>query len=647
MSDRRQLKRRGLRIETLESRYVFDASASAAAGLPWFDLNELTFSFAPDGTEMGQHASSLFAELAPTGTTEQWQGEFQRALDDWISALGATAHLVADSGDPFGTFGKTQGDIRFGDIRIGAVPLSNNVMAEAIPHAVITQGSWAGDILLNTNADWSNLQQVYSVALHEIGHVLGLDHSDDPASPMYFHGVYATDGPTAGDLAALKKLYAGVNVEADDIESFDPADYEWNDEGEFPFDANAAIPLQASVSSSARYSANGQLNAANPYLLYRLDPLGEIDHAKYLNIVVSADQFGGLFPVVKIYDASGDPLPFKTLHYTSGVLVIQASKVEPSETYFVAVSPAATAVIHQSGGFEMLAEYSLTELLPAEVARFELTEALPILEQPFSVNTSRLVHVLLESDGGRHPSAVAAIWATLVDSEDRVIAQLGMNEGDVRSLPLVFLEPGDYRVIVQAGTSDGSQMKTQKLLMYIDEISIDVGPGVINPALQPVLTCGSLGADPNNCTNTPPVVVDAPVTPDPTTLPPSPFYPSIPPFSVPSWHFWPLASYRQNPLNPLDVSGNSIVSPTDALLVINLLNSRIVKWDHAYDTNGDGRASPSDALLVINYLNSRAQGEGEGERQASQSFSMSQSPHSPLSADFYFDVEYRKQNRLF
>ena len=191
-------------------------------------------------------------------------------------------------------------------------------------------------------------------------------------------------------------------------------------------------------------------------------------------------------------------------------------------------------------------------------------------------------------------------------------------------------------------------MKTQKLLMYIDEISIDVGPGVINPALDPVLKCGTLGANPNNCTNTPPVVVDAPVTPDPTTLPPSPIYPSIPPFSVPSWHFWPLASYRQNPLNPLDVSGNSIVTPTDALLVINLLNARIVKWDHAYDTNGDGRASPSDALLVINFLNSRAQGEGEGEGEASQTMSMSQSPQSPLSAvDLYFDLEYRKQNRLF
>ena len=80
----------------------------------------------------------------------------------------------------------TQGDTRFGDVRIGAVPLTDNVMAESIPNNLLTQGSWAGDIVLNANAPWSDLHQVFSVALHEFGHVLGMEHSSDPASPMSF-----------------------------------------------------------------------------------------------------------------------------------------------------------------------------------------------------------------------------------------------------------------------------------------------------------------------------------------------------------------------------------------------------------------------------------------------------------------------------
>lgn len=61
-----------------------------------------------------------------------------------------------------------------------------------------------------------------------------------------------------------------------------------------------------------------------------------------------------------------------------------------------------------------------------------------------------------------------------------------------------------------------------------------------------------------------------------------------------------------NPLNPLDVNGDTFVSPLDALLVINQLGANPVSPHSAlqmfYDTNADGAISPIDALLVINAL---------------------------------------------
>jgi hypothetical protein len=72
-----------------------------------------------------------------------------------------------------------------------------------------------------------------------------------------------------------------------------------------------------------------------------------------------------------------------------------------------------------------------------------------------------------------------------------------------------------------------------------------------------------------------------------------------------------------NPVDPLDVSDNQVVTVFDALLIINQLNlSRGAsdlpsppKTSPPYlDVNGNGRITPFDALLVINELNARASG---------------------------------------
>jgi len=77
----------------------------------------------------------------------------------------------------------------------------------------------------------------------------------------------------------------------------------------------------------------------------------------------------------------------------------------------------------------------------------------------------------------------------------------------------------------------------------------------------------------------------------------------------------------RNPTRRLDVNQDSVVSPLDALLIINFLNSgkggvlRLVPAGTVAspplrDVNGDHHASPIDALQVINYLNG---GSGAGE----------------------------------
>jgi hypothetical protein len=75
-------------------------------------------------------------------------------------------------------------------------------------------------------------------------------------------------------------------------------------------------------------------------------------------------------------------------------------------------------------------------------------------------------------------------------------------------------------------------------------------------------------------------------------------------FSVTPW---------QNTTNPLDVNNDGIVSPLDALAVINDINLNgggflpaTFSGDLYLDVNGDQSVTPLDALAVINYLNAQA-----------------------------------------
>ena len=56
-------------------------------------------------------------------------------------------------------------------------------------------------------------------------------------------------------------------------------------------------------------------------------------------------------------------------------------------------------------------------------------------------------------------------------------------------------------------------------------------------------------------------------------------------------------------VNPLDVNRDGIVSPLDALIIVNHLNSKVRTYKAELDVNTDKVISPLDILLVINCLN--------------------------------------------
>lgn len=202
LARRRRLVERLRRFEPLEPRWAMSSDLDEMAGAA-----ALTLSFAPDGASVAGDPNALYSTFQNLGEPAVWQAQILRAFQTWARHADLNIGVVADEGDAFGVRGLAHGDSRFGDIRIGAAPLSDETWAEAIDERRAFVGSWTGDVLFNSNRAWNSLDDLFAVALHEAGHVLGLPHSADPNSPMFVHGVTPRLEPTADDIELLQTLY--------------------------------------------------------------------------------------------------------------------------------------------------------------------------------------------------------------------------------------------------------------------------------------------------------------------------------------------------------------------------------------------------------------------------------------------------------
>ena len=338
---------RKLQIENLEPRTLL-----AGNGLLLSNDAYLTLSFAADGVQVAGQSNALEAKFDAVAPISVWKEAILRAFQTWAIRTNADVGVVSDGGQPFGTAAPTRGDARFGDIRVGAIAMDPSIGAMAVPVNQVVGGSWHADVLFNTNFAFNSANDIFEIALHEAGHVFGLDDNNDPNSPLHSGTIPTATVPTAGDTANLQALFG---TRLPDVNEASANGSPTTDNNSFSKATQLTVnQVNGGVAGSAPSLSYGDITSANDTDFFRLvTPSG---YSGPITLRVRSTGVSLLAPQLQIYDASHQLLQQLSSTSTSGddlSITIQNSG-GGSATYYVEVS-GATPNVYGIGGYALSA----------------------------------------------------------------------------------------------------------------------------------------------------------------------------------------------------------------------------------------------------------------------------------------------------
>jgi hypothetical protein len=334
-------KARKLALEQLEDR------ATPTFGIAWPDPTHVTLSFAPDGTSVNGVPSNLSQLLGPLGDPA-WKQEVFRAFQTWAAVANVNVGLVADGGQPLGASGASQGDARFGDIRVAARPLTltSDLNLAGGSGFDYSGNTWVGDVYLNSQYGFGlgnapGQYDLYSVLVHEAAHSFGLaDTATDPSSALYQYYTYRT-GLSASDVSVIRALYGPRQPDA--------------------FEGGNGNDTWATATNTAR---KGSPN----FFAADLSTLGDVDYYKILpasagpgadglTVRVQTSGLSLLVPKLTVYDAAGNVLGTATsTGPAGGDLAVAVPNFSRTATYYARVE-GATGDVFSVGAYNLVLDY--------------------------------------------------------------------------------------------------------------------------------------------------------------------------------------------------------------------------------------------------------------------------------------------------
>lgn len=345
-----------------------DRIAPALFGQTWANPDNITFSIVADGTDVAGVPSNLRATLSSQMPEAVWTTQIQSALQAWSNSAGLDISQKIEIGSyPIGTADAAlQNDPRFGDIRISARPLSDNVLAITNPPDLLSP--WAGEIVLNSNkqfsADGANgTYQLYTVLLQETGHALGLDNNaTDVASVMYENYTIAKTDIAPSDVTAIQALYGAKKN--------DP--YEGSKGND-----TAATAASLVFVSTASDLANGDQNNGQTVVAQSTLTVGDVDFYQFTQpknqTTATINLSAGLSllkPRVTVYDAAGTIVASAVSSANLNSIVLNLSNLTAGKAYSIKVD-AEPGSPFKSGGYRIFV--GATGVIPSTITSEKIT----------------------------------------------------------------------------------------------------------------------------------------------------------------------------------------------------------------------------------------------------------------------------------